>query len=62
MVEISFTEESDRGENIALVKTLVIDRRKSPAYYREFVQALVDFVNEGLVILRDPPETIPVRP
>lgn len=58
MVEVSYTEERNRGDGICQVTTLVIDRRKLEEQYRQLIEALVDFVDEGSVILRNPPETI----
>jgi hypothetical protein len=58
MVEISFTEERDRGDGICKVSTLVVDRRKLEDHYRLLIEALVEFVDEGQVILRNPPEMV----
>jgi hypothetical protein len=58
MIEISFTEERDRGDGVCKVTTLVIDRRKLDDHYRQLIEALVEFVDEGQVVLRNPPETI----
>jgi hypothetical protein len=61
MVEISFTEERDRGDGVCKVSTLVIDWRKLEGQYRQLIDVLVDFVDEGQVILRNPPERISRR-
>jgi hypothetical protein len=58
MVEISFTEDRDRADGVCKVTTLVIDRRKLDEHYRQLIEALVEFVDEGQVILRNPPEVI----
>jgi hypothetical protein len=58
MVEISYTEERDRGDGVCKVTTLVIDRRKLDEHYRQLIESLVDFVDQGEVILRNPPDSI----
>jgi hypothetical protein len=58
MVEISYTEERDRGDGVCKVTTLVIDRRKLDELYQQLIEALVEFVDQGEVVLRNPPETI----
>jgi hypothetical protein len=61
MVEISYTEERNRGDGVCQVTTLVIDRRKIEDHYRDFIEALVEFVDQGEVVLRNPPERVSRR-
>lgn len=61
MIEISYTEERDRGDGICKVTTLVVDRRKLDDHYRQLIEALVEFVDQGSVILRNPPELVSRR-
>lgn len=61
MVEVSFTEERDRGDGVCLVRTYVVDRRKVPELYQQLVEALVEFTDEVAVILRNPPEKVPLH-
>jgi hypothetical protein len=58
MVEVSYTEERNRGDGVCQVTTLVVDRRKLAEQYRSFIEALVDIVDEGEVVLLNPPEQI----
>jgi hypothetical protein len=58
MVEISYTEERDRGDGVCKVTTLVIDRRKLEEHYQQLIESLIEFVDQGEVILRNPPDMI----
>ena len=61
MVEISYTEERDRGDGACLVRTLVIDRRKLPEHDKGLIDTLIEFIDEGEVIVRNPPERLSRR-
>lgn len=58
-VEVSFTEERDRGNGIARVQTMVVDPTKLPSEYGDLIDSLVAFVDAASVALRNPPERIP---
>lgn len=61
MIELSYTEEHDRGENACLVTTLVIDSRKVEVEYQELLDALGGLVESGSIVVRNPPKSIPSR-
>ena len=62
-VEISFTEEPDRGEGIARIQTLIIDGpARVPNEWAAMIAALTALVDAGRVALRNPPDTIASRP
>lgn len=60
LVEVSFTEEHDRGEGIALIKTVLVDaKRKVPTETDQLLLALQMFVDAARVALRSPPDEVP---
>ena len=58
LVEVSFTEEGDRGDGVARIQTLIIDGRKVRDEHEELMDALGSFVDAALVVLRNPPERL----
>jgi hypothetical protein len=59
-VEVSFTEEAERGDQIAMVKTMAVNaQRHIPVQLAELIEALMEFVDAAQVALRNPPNTIP---
>lgn len=61
MIELSYTEEHNRGDGACLVTTLVIDVRKLEVEYQELLDALGQLVDSGTIVVRNPPKTIPSR-
>lgn len=59
MIEVSYTEEHNRGPGCCIVSTLVIPHSKVPEQYQEFLEALTTLVDDGCVVVRDPPGVIP---
>lgn len=52
MIEVSFTEERDRGDGVALVRTVVCDRSLIKQYHDDLVVSLTDLVEQAQVVLR----------
>jgi hypothetical protein len=59
MIEISYTEDYNRGPGCCLVTTLVIPHSKLPDQYRELIDAITTFVDDGEIAVRNPPDVIP---
>lgn len=58
-IEVSFTEEADRGDGVARVQTIVVDAaRRIPAEHQAFIAALTDLVDAAGVALRNPPDEL----
>lgn len=61
MVEISYAEESEITASVTLVRTVVLDRSKFADDIDDVEVALLELVDEALLILRDPPAEEPLR-
>lgn len=62
VLEISYTESHDRGEGVAMVRTLIVEApRKVPQEYADFMDALQALVDAGQLALRNPPERLERR-
>jgi hypothetical protein len=58
--EVSFTEEADRGDQVTLVRTMVINGASLiPGEHAALLEALRDYVDAAQVVLRNPPERLP---
>jgi hypothetical protein len=53
--QVSYTEERDRGEGVAMVRTVIIDGpEKIPVEHQELIEALTAYVDAAQVALRNP--------
>lgn len=61
-VEVSFTEPHDRGDGVARIQTVVVDGPgKVGREHQDLMQALTAFVDASIVVLANPPASIPSR-
>ncbi len=55
-VEITFSEAREQQQFAQIVRTVVFDATKIPQQIEAAVDALLDLLNEALVLVRNPPK------
>lgn len=60
-IEISFMEKRDQSPHGGLIKTLVLEKARFADTIAEISEMLEDLVDDGLLSIRQPPETIDPR-
>lgn len=56
VLQLSFSERHDRGENAVLIRTLILNaQERCPEEYEDFMVALIALVEAGQLALRNPP-------
>lgn len=58
-IEVSFLEAGDKNEHGVRLQTFLINPDDAPRELEEFIDALVELLEAGLVAWRQPAETIP---
>ncbi len=61
MLEISFAEKADLTPTVSVVKTIILDRQRFAGDIDDLEIAVFELVDEGLLGLRNPPDSAPVR-
>ena len=61
MVEITYAEKAELTPSVSVVKTIVLERAKFAEDVQDIEMALFELVDEGLLVLRNPPSTEPTR-
>lgn len=61
MAEISFAEKAELTPTVSVVKTLLIDRQRFAEEIDDLEIAVFELVDEALLALRNPPDSVPVR-
>lgn len=60
-VEITYAEKREQNETIAVIRTVVVERREFEQDFDDMEQFALDVLDEAVKRVRNPPETLPAR-
>lgn len=58
LIEITYSEERERSKYASIIRTMLVERRLFEEEVRALESDIRDLVDEGYVLLRDPPKTL----